>query len=387
MIRDSAGEHPLAASSRAQEPAQAASLYLHVPFCFHKCHYCDFYSLVDRRGRQDRFTSRLRSELDALRPFAAPLRTIFVGGGTPSLLRLDLWQSLLAGLRATFDLDSLAEFTVECNPETVSDDLLSAFRVGGVNRLSLGAQSFNPIHLKTLERWHEPASVRRSVKLGRQHGFDNLSLDLIFAIPGQSLDDWRDDLQAALNLGVEHLSCYNLTYEPGTAMFERLQKQEFTPVEENLEAEMYQLTLELLAAAGLQRYEISNFCLPGRECQHNLVYWACDPYLAAGPSASGYVGGWRWKNAPDLSAYLQSEGLPPAVDVEGPDAQRALAERLMMGLRTTRGVARDLPAQVSARLAVLRGEGWVRLEDDRWRLSDAGFLQADTIIADLMGEV
>jgi oxygen-independent coproporphyrinogen-3 oxidase len=376
--------HPLAETPPADSPDQAASLYLHIPFCFHKCHYCDFYSLVDRRGRQDRFTSRLLDELQALAPFAAPLRTIFVGGGTPTLLRTDLWRALLDGLRHAFDLSRLEEFTVECNPETASDELFETLRRGGVNRLSIGAQSFNTTHLETLERWHEPASVRRSVKLARRHGLDNLSLDLIFAIPGQTLADWRDDLQQALNLGVEHLSCYNLTYEPGTAMFERLRREEFEPVDNDTEAAMYERTLDMLATAGLARYEISNFAKPGRQCRHNLVYWRCQPYLAAGPSASAYLGGWRWKNAADLSAYLGSAGLAPVVDVEPPDQKRELAERLMMGLRTVEGVEVELPEAAQRRAETLELAGYMLHDGACWRLTSTGMLQADTIIADLM---
>ncbi len=189
-------------------PGTIRGVYLHIPFCFHKCHYCDFYSIVDSADRQGQFVRRMVGEIRALtagrtiRP-----QTFFVGGGTPSLLAWELWETLLATLRTAFDLSGLREFTVECNPETVTQELLRTLAGGGVNRLSFGAQSFNPTHLKTLERWHDPANVGRAVGMARKAGLSNLNLDLIFAIPGQSLAQWREDLRQALDLEPTHISC------------------------------------------------------------------------------------------------------------------------------------------------------------------------------------
>jgi len=241
------------------------SLYIHVPFCFHKCHYCDFYSLVDTRDRQGPFVERLIRELTALAPWAGgqPLRTIFVGGGTPSLLRVELWERLLAALRERFDLsgmhpDGPGEFTVECNPETVTPELMATLAAGGVNRVSVGAQSFDERHLKTLERWHNPENVGRAIELARAAGVPRQSVDLIFGIPGQTLEEWASDLGRALALGTTHLSCYNLTYEAGTAMTARLKRGEFSPADEDVEVAMYAHTLECLRGAGIDRYEVSN---------------------------------------------------------------------------------------------------------------------------------
>ncbi|MEZ6163855.1 MAG: coproporphyrinogen-III oxidase family protein [Phycisphaerales bacterium] len=209
------------------------SLYIHIPFCTHKCHYCDFYSIVDTRDRQDAFVSRLVRELQAQAPFATdPLHTIFVGGGTPSLLRPDLWQKLLKAMRTHLDLSMIlsgeGEFSVECNPETVTDELAAVLQEGGVNRASLGAQSFNQTHLKTLERWHNPEKVQSAIETLRAAGITRCSLDLIYAIPGQSMDEWDRDLRTALAMPIEHLSAYALTFEPGTAMTARLVRGEFT---------------------------------------------------------------------------------------------------------------------------------------------------------------
>jgi oxygen-independent coproporphyrinogen-3 oxidase len=385
----------------------ARSLYIHVPFCFHKCHYCDFYSLVDTRDRQEAFVERLLVELEAMAPLARgeALETIFVGGGTPTLLRVDLWERVLGGLAGLFDLTAIrggaGEFTVECNPETASAELFGVLRAGGVGRLSMGAQSFEARHLKTLERWHDPASVGRAVGLARGAGIGRLSVDLIFAIPGQTLAEWERDLATAIGLGVTHLSCYALTYESNTAMTARLKRGEFEACDEDLEADMYELTVERCRGAGLGRYEVSNFAAEGQECAHNLAYWRQRSWMAAGPSGSGHLvspggGSWRWKNSPRLDDYLRGSdrGFAPAVDVEGPDARRLVAESIMTGLRLREGVEvgrlvgglGDAALVVRAREVVGEqvGRGWAAERDGRVVLTDRGFLFADGIAREFL---
>ncbi len=384
-----------------------SSLYIHVPFCFHKCHYCDFYSLVDTRDRQSAFVARLERELAALAALSCgtPLQTIFIGGGTPSLLRVDLWKDLLRSLHHHFDLSlidsALGEFTVECNPETVTRELMDTLRAGGVNRVSLGAQSFNPTHLKTLERWHEPASVERAISLARAAGIPRQSIDLIFAIPGQSLSDWQSDLRAALSLGTEHVSCYNLTYEPATALTARLHRGEFKPLDEDLEVLMYAETLHAMRSAGLDRYEVSNYAKPGAECRHNLVYWRQHQWLAAGPSASGHVAGHRWKNVPRLDDYLDRDesGFAFAIDHEPPDAARLIREKIMTGLRLREGLEAQAitdeaevltpgsRAELERRVAQRVAAGQLRETGGRWTLTDDGMLFADAIAGELMRAV
>jgi len=387
-----------AALAPGGEPARGIrSLYLHIPFCFHKCHYCDFYSLVDTRDRQDAFTERLIAELAVLGRHAGPLETVFVGGGTPTLLRTDLWERLLGAFHESFILAAGCEFTVECNPETATAELFGVLSSGGVNRISMGAQSFNPTHLKTLERHHDPENVARAAELARAAGIDRLSIDLIFAIPGQTPDELDDDLRRALALGTEHLSAYALTYEPGTAMTMRMSRGEFTPAPEDLETEMLLHTVRTLAEAGLARYEVSNFARPGAECAHNLAYWRQDDWLAAGPSASGHARGARWKNVPRLDDYLGSERYAPVIDFEPPDAARNLAEKIMTGLRITEGLdANELrvsAAAVNADEALDRGlqaaaqRGELELIEGRWRPTDSGFLVADRLAADLMARL
>lgn len=400
---------------------RAESLYIHVPFCFHKCHYCDFYSFVDTRDRQADYVSALIAEL---RMFAVHsgsrrprLRTIFVGGGTPSLLRTELWAQLLGALDGHFDLSPIrapgagapeAEFTVECNPETVTPELMRVLAAGGVTRVSIGAQSFHPSHLRMLERWHDPANVARALELAAGAGIRRRNLDLIFAIPGQTMEEWMRDLDTALALrlpggapAVDHLSCYALTYEPNTPMTKRLERGEFTRAEEDLEAAMYAAAVERLSREGFARYEVSNFARPGAASLHNLVYWRHGEWLAAGPSASAHLGGWRWKNVPRLGDWMEgvaaSGGYSPVVDLEPPDPRRALAERLMMGLRLAEGVSIDgimresepLGAAEPLRRAAAREIERGRLLDagGRWRLTDEGFLFADGIASEFMQRV
>jgi oxygen-independent coproporphyrinogen-3 oxidase len=401
-------ERALASSIYSSTPggAGAASLYIHVPFCFHKCHYCDFYSIVDTQDRQEAFVDRLCVELRAMAPAAnRPLKTIFVGGGTPTLLREDLWRRLLDDLQRLFGAAEMpgtgGEFTVECNPETATASLMSTLAAGGVNRISIGAQTFNQHHLRTLERWHDPANVERALDLARGAGIPRSSLDLIFAIPGQTLCEWQEDLHRAIGMGTDHLSCYALTFEPNTAMTARLNRGEFTKADEDLEADMFAATFETLQANGLARYEVSNFARPGQECRHNLAYWRQEDWLAAGPSASGHLRGHRWKNAPRLDDYLQPtpDGTARIIDHEPPDARRELLDWIMTGLRICEGVrdellgaraARvggDVHARVRAVLERALQQGLTELCDGSWRLTNEGFSVADTVIADVFAAI
>jgi oxygen-independent coproporphyrinogen-3 oxidase len=417
------------ALSHAHPPAR--SLYIHTPFCFHKCHYCDFYSIVDTQDRQRAFTTRLIDELRALAPHAAgaPLRTIFVGGGTPSLLHPDLWRELLRALDDLFDLSLIrmaargpvssrdgspasadvpaAEFTVECNPESATPELMAILREGGVGRVSVGAQSFDLRHLKTLERWHSPDNVGRAIDAAQAAGIPRQSVDLIYAIPGQTLEEWDRDLSIALSFRTTHLSCYSLTYEPNTAMTARMRAGEFAPADEDLDTDMFLHTARTLAAAGLPRYEVSNFAVPGHESLHNLAYWRQEQWLAAGPSASGHVyaaddpamGGFRWKNVPRLGDYLDSEGFSPVVEIETPDPARALRERIMMGIRLAEGIdAREIlraagvtnpgqDSELASAAGKLVDRALLTTAGGRWTLTEDGFLMADGVAGELMAAV
>ena len=373
------------------------ALYLHVPFCFHKCHYCDFYSIADcdeaTGDKQARFTDALTREIrhwGGDRGGHAPPRptTVFVGGGTPTLLRPELWSRLLAALREAGMLDRVEEFTVEANPETLTPDLLKTLTAGGVNRLSIGAQTFQPRLLKALERWHDPASVPRAVELARAAGVDNVNLDLIFAVPGQRLDELDADLDAVLALAPEHVSSYGLTYEPNTTLGMKLKLGRVHAVDEDRELAMYRRVIERLGGAGFEHYETSNFARPGRRCEHNLRYWRSANYLGLGPSASSHVDGRRWKNEAHLGRYVRGCPTPPRVDEEALTETQRIGERLMLGLRLREGVDLgfirdhiDGDAPRAAAIADLRERGYLEYAGDRLRLTDKALPVADAVIA------
>lgn len=372
-------------------------LYLHIPFCFHKCHYCDFYSIVPSPGeaeaRYDGFTRRLIEELGWLRQvFEASPRTIFVGGGTPTFLPGRCWEQLLSAMRIQGWLENVAEFTVEANPETVTSELLDQLVAGGINRMSMGAQSFNETHLKTLERWHDPRKVSHAVKLARAAGLANLNVDLIFAIPGQNCDDVAADLDAVLALQTEHLSYYNLTYEPNTALKQKLDMGQLpggTPVDEDTEAAMYELILGRLSEAGFEHYEISNWSKPGLPCEHNLVYWTNGNWLGAGPAAASHVAGNRWKNQPSLGPYLASTDQPPVMDVEHLPADERIGEVLMMHLRLRQGMPMDRVEQLvddrrRAKISELTHLGLLEMVEGYLRLTHKGLLVGDAVLGELL---
>lgn len=381
------------------------ALYVHVPFCKNICGYCDFYKLGLNPAMVDPTVDALTAELDAAaqsHPLA--LRTIFFGGGTPTILPPDALDRLMhacaahrdtrAAAAADADLDAW-EFTVEANPATINDDLAARMRAAGVNRVSMGAQSFDRGELQFLDRTHNPAQVGESVATCRSHGIRAINVDLIFGVPGQSMASWRGSLEAAAALGVEHLSTYALTYEHGTVLHRRLHAGRFRAMENDDEAALYEQTMSDLDAAGYRQYEISNFARAGFECRHNMVYWRNEPHLSIGPSACGLVDGVRYKNAPDLKAYVEAiaAGRSPRVDEERLDREAQARETAMLALRLTRGLdraafeqrfARD-PAKFFAEpIARHSADGLLELTNDALRLTRAGRLLADTVIADFL---
>lgn len=319
-------------------------LYVHIPFCPKVCPYCSFYKETSDRNKTQAFLDAVLRELDqqtdrlaeagrALRP-----RTIFFGGGTPSALSTPQLHYLLTGLRARLDLGALEEWTLEMNPATVSLEKARALRELGVNRVSMGVQSWEPALLLTLGRVHTAGQARRSYEILREAGFDNVNLDLIFAIPGQTRAQWTASLEQTVALGPEHISAYNLTYEEDTEFLRRFERGEFSR-DDDADADLFELTADTLAAAGLPAYEISNFARPGRECRHNLAYWLGADYLGLGPSAFSTVGDRRWANVRDTAAYtarvLAGESAADFHEGVPPDLRRA--ETIAFSLRTARG--------------------------------------------------
>ncbi len=367
-----------------------AALYIHIPFCFHKCHYCDFYSIVDQKDRQAQFTTRLINEITAVAAaYPHPISTIFIGGGTPTLLAPDLFKSLLQALHTHFNLANLTEFTVEANPETVTQPLLETLATHGVNRISIGAQTFNTDHLQTLERWHDPQNVNRAIELARAAGIANINIDLIYAIPNQNLDDWHTDLDQALDLQTTHLSCYSLMFEPQTPLTKKLDLGKIERCDNALEADMFLATIDRLNTAGFQHYEISNFAKPSRQCRHNLIYWLNQNYLPLGPSAAGHLHHTRFKNIPHLGKYLDSTHGSPLLETETLTREQQIGEQLMLGLRLIDGIdltpiLHELSPQRQATIQSHINEGNLNQSNNTLKLTPQGLLLADTVISDLL---
>ena len=322
-------------------------------------------------------------------------RTIFFGGGTPTLLPRDAMQRLIWGLSQIFDLTNVREWTVEANPATVDLEYCQMLRQAGVNRISFGAQSFNPAELAMLERHHDPEDVPRSVQTARNAGFQRINIDLIFAIPGQSLDSWSRNLELAISLGTTHLSAYNLTYEPNTPLAVKKRLGQITAIDENTELEMLHHTRARLCQAGLPPYEISNFASPGQECQHNLLYWNGMDYIGLGPSAASHVQGHRWKNQANLGNWessIENDQLPIR-DLEVLTPRQRAGELAMLQLRLAQGLnfsdfekrTNFNPRQLFAdEIARFSSQRLLEADDSNLRLTHAGIAVADAIAAEFL---
>ncbi|MCK4658434.1 MAG: radical SAM family heme chaperone HemW [Phycisphaerae bacterium] len=377
---------------------ESLGLYLHIPFCRSKCGYCDFYSVAVLNRPILPLIRALARELEnrlAERP--GPISTIFVGGGTPTVLPRPELDELMSCLKQVVDHDHPIEFTVEANPGTVEEAKLDLLTRAGVDRISMGAQSFHLPELQMLERLHTPDEIPRSVKSCRSVGIRRINLDLMFGIPGQTLAGWRESLHHAVDLGVEHIACYGLTYEPGTALTARRDRREIVPCDEELEAEMYLAAIDDLESAGYHQYEISNFAKPGERCLHNLVYWRNEPCIGVGPSAAGYLQGVRYKNVSNIEEYIckVEQGGQAVVESEKLTGQDLAGETVMLQLRLNCGIVFDeflLRTGVEARLTYARSiakyvqNGFLKVTDSGVALTRAGRLMADTVIADFIDE-
>jgi oxygen-independent coproporphyrinogen-3 oxidase len=363
-----------------------ASLYVHVPFCHEKCRYCAFYSLpaVDAEMRA-RYLQRLDAELAGQAEYCGALATVYVGGGTPSTLTAGELRRLLGSIHRHFRLASGVEFTVECNVGSLTREAVSVLADAGVNRVSLGVQSFNPDNRHRLGRRDGGASVTEAVTRLRDGGIDNFNLDLIYGLPGQSLAAWEQDLAAAVALAPAHVSAYALTLEPGTP----LAAQKLELPEERLLIRCWRLAGAYLADHGLPRYEISNYAGPDRVCRHNVRVWRGARFGAAGPAAAGFLEDVRFSNVADLSAWLN--GVPADLDRLAP-AERA-AEILVTGLRLVdgwesgcfrRATGFDFVALRGDALEQLAAEGLLVFTKDHVRATERGLLLADYVARSLL---
>lgn len=362
----------------------AKHLYLHIPFCLQICPYCSFYKDLAGPGKADPLVEAVIREAELFGNRCAP-RTVFIGGGTPTALSVTQLERLFAGLQRHLDFTNTEEFTIEMNPATVTARKAELLRGFGVNRVSMGVQSWDPDLLKVLGRVHDADQVRRSFAILRETGFENLNLDLIYGVPGQSLAQWEDSIRQTVALEPEHISAYCLTYEEDTEYFERMTRGEFREDVES-DAGFFERGVEMLSAAGYGQYEISNYARPGRECRHNLAYWEGTDYLGLGPSAWSTIGERRWQNVPDTAAYVQAvqAGVRPLRNEEILPATTREAEKIAFGLRMNAGID---PARLAERhdlITGLREEGLLEDHGPRVRLTPRGRLLADEIAAELM---
>ena len=371
-------------------------LYLHIPFCKQKCPYCDFYSRPAGEAVMDAYLAALLGELD--RSVAAGeidhADTVYLGGGTPSLMGAARLAALLEGIGARIPLAADAEITLECNPESTTPSLLRTLRRAGYNRVSFGVQSLDDRELRALGRLHDAMGAKRAVAMAREAGFDNLSIDLIYGLPGETDARWQADLQQAVRLRPEHVSAYHLMYEEETTLYRYLLEHRVCEVDEDASVRFYHRLTDTLSEAGYVHYEISNFCLPGRHARHNASYWQGIPYLGCGASAHSYDGRSREWNVASIEAYMQGmeRGERPH-EVECLDADTRYNEYVMTGLRTRWGISLD---QVAAdygkeRLAYLERmarphlqRGMMAVGEGRLRLTEAGVFVSDDILSDLM---
>ena len=367
--------------------SRALGIYIHVPFCKQKCVYCDFYSLPRREEDMDAYAAALRAQLFETDFSGFQADTIYFGGGTPSYLGPRRLTALLETVSAACPIASGAEITFEANPDSAADaGDLSALRLAGFNRISLGMQSADDGELRAVGRVHTMAQVRSAVEAVRKAGFDNLSLDLIYGLPDQDLSRWRKNLAAAVELNPEHLSCYGLKAEPGTPLYAR---RDALPGDE-AQAEMYLETVDFLEGRGWQQYEISNFAKPGRESRHNLKYWALGEYAGFGPGAHSDFRGVRYAWARDFEAFLRGDRILSETQRMTP-RDRA-AEWLMLSLRLTQGLDPDIWETRFGRpfapflpfLERCAAAGYALREGPRWRLTPRGFLVSNQIIGELL---
>jgi oxygen-independent coproporphyrinogen-3 oxidase len=392
-------------------PENALALYLHLPFCDHKCAYCDFNSYAGLDHLIPRYVEALSRETALWREIVAgwTVQTVFFGGGTPSLTPLPLLQQVLRAVSASFSLDSGVEITLEANPGTVDEPYLRGLQALGVNRLSIGVQSFDDDELCRLDRIHDAGQAVAAYRAARLAGFDNVNLDLIFGLEGQDLAGWRRNLARASELAPEHLSLYALTVEPGTKLGWQVREGLAPEPDPDLQADMYELTTDAMAAGGYAQYEISNWSLPGRQCRHNLVYWRNDPYLGLGAGAHSrfldrrfsvvsapatYIrrvadatGGLVGDNEPLAGRYPQiahEAAIDPVVDA---------SDTLVLGLRLNEGVdlaafthrfGASVESSYGAALDELEAWGILERREGRLRLTNRGRLVSNEAFVRLL---
>ena len=374
-----------------------AGVYVHIPFCASRCSYCDFFSTLrlDEVGHDYVEALIAEARLRKAELNGKPVKTLYMGGGTPSQLPLPLLARLIDGLKATLDLNAVQEFTLEANPDDVTPEWCVAVRALGVNRVSMGVQSFQDAVLRLVGRRHTARQAIDAVASLRHAGIDNISIDLIYGLPGQTLETWAESVRQAVDLRPQHISAYGLTYEPGTRLWQQRECGEVVEASEDQYLDMYRILVGMLQMAGYEHYEISNFALPGYRSRHNSSYWNETPYLGLGAAAHSYDGTMRRSNPADLCGYIRriTSG-QPACQVEDLAWWERYDERVMLGLRTADGVdAHRLRSDfgdkawahfVSEARRHIDAGNMICTDDGRYILTSEGIVLSDSVMRDLM---
>jgi oxygen-independent coproporphyrinogen-3 oxidase len=380
--------------------SQPAGLYIHIPFCLRKCPYCDFYSITDL-SLQPAFLDALVSEMNMTRESKKVFDTLYIGGGTPSVLDINVIDNIIKTAHQCFNITSNTEITMEINPGTVTLEKLKEYRKAGVNRINIGVQSFDAAHLDFLKRIHSEKEARMAVKWAQKSGYENIGIDLIYGIPGQTTSSWLKDLHSAVECHPQHLSCYMLSFEPGTTMHKDLKNSVFNPLPDHLVCELFETTQSVLNANEYVQYEISNFArevidesgiksAQSNISQHNSKYWNFSPYIGLGPSAHSFIEPQRFWNHSNVKTYIQelSTGRLPRAGKESLSREQLMIEAVYLGLRQAKGI--DVEAfdkkfgvnfeKIHAEtIADLREKGLMEFSKDRCALTPKGMLYLDSI--------
>lgn len=372
-----------------------AGIYLHIPFCKTRCIYCDFYSTT-RSEWTDRYVEALCTELTRRKDYlqGEPVHTIYMGGGTPSQLSEKHFRKLFHTLQQVYGLEQCHEITLEANPDDLTEEYTAMLKTLPFNRISMGIQTFHEDTLRLLHRRHTGAQAIRAAELCRKAGFQNISIDLIYGLPGENDFRWNQDLQQAIQLQVEHISAYHLTYEEGTPLYNMLHQHSVQEVDEESSLRFFTSLMDTLKDAGYEHYEISNFCKPGFHSRHNTAYWQGIAYLGCGPSAHSFNGSSRQWNKASLSAYMNGiEQNTCIYETEQLDVYTRYNEYVMTGLRTQKGVSlKQLHHTFGMQLKdyCLRNadsylkNGQLEIQNEHLRLTRPGIFISDGIMSDLM---
>lgn len=359
-----------------------AGLYIHIPFCHSKCSYCDFYSTPDQRRIDELLETIGREYHHRKSEINEPFNTVYFGGGTPSIIPVDRLERLCDSL----PVGNAVEFTIEANPEDINPQTIAAWKALGINRVSMGTQSFNDAELKAINRRHDSERAEKAINDLLSGGISNISCDLIYGLPGQDLASWEKSLDRLLAYGLPHISAYCLSYEPGTALYARMISGKVTPTDDDTLQKMYSLLCRKSAMAGYEHYEISNFAKPGMKSNHNSSYWTSTPYLGLGPGAHSFDGATRRYNPSNLKLYIDNF---PTTEIEEEDERERYNDMLITSLRTARGIdLTTLPQRQSDRL-LSKAQPYLAnrsmsVKDNRLRISEQAWFTSDSILRELI---